>query len=121
MGIRFNTSTWRSPLLLIDSWLPLAPETPAKSRKLPLALQRFARAGWLGKVASMDTFTAARNAPSAHAAVRPPCRVRVPGNRELKNGHPGDARLVISGRLGDVCAELDRLAALENPAVPPHV
>jgi hypothetical protein len=27
-----------------------------------------------------------------------------------------DARLVISGRINDVCAELDRLAALENQA-----
>jgi hypothetical protein len=27
----------------------------------------------------------------------------------------GNTRLVISGRLADVCAELDRLAALEHP------
>lgn len=28
--------------------------------------------------------------------------------------HPGNRRMVMSGRLADICAELDRLAALEG-------
>ena len=45
------------------------------------------------------------------ARARPPVRVV----------HKGPGRLVISGRLADVCAELDRLAALEaaQPAFAP--
>jgi len=36
--------------------------------------------------------------------------------RGIEVGMPRDSsgRMVISGRLADVCAELDRLAALEN-------
>ena len=47
MGIRFNTNTWRAPLLLIDSWLPPSFERVGAARSLPQILQRFVRAGWL--------------------------------------------------------------------------
>lgn len=43
------------------------------------------------------------------AAQRPPLRVR----RVVEPHTPGAGRMVISGSMDDVCAELDRLAALE--------
>jgi hypothetical protein len=64
--------------------------------------------------------TASRVAPAialAHATRRaaPP---RVPALRvvrvmESSNAPCGDGRMFMSGRMSDVCAELDRLAALE--------
>ena len=36
-----------------------------------------------------------------------------PARRPLRVVHSAQGRMVISGRLADVCAELDRLAALE--------
>ncbi|MBC5764632.1 hypothetical protein [Ramlibacter albus] len=37
-----------------------------------------------------------------------------PARRPLRVVHSAPGRMVISGRLADVCAELDRLAALEG-------
>lgn len=42
----------------------------------------------------------------------PPYVVR-PMAKPLRVVHSGSGRLVISGRMADVCAELDRLAAME--------
>lgn len=47
---------------------------------------------------------------SAASPLRPLRVVRVVDPQELGRG---TARVVISGRMADVCAELDRLAALE--------
>lgn len=118
MGIRFNTNTWRAPLLLIDSWLPAAPPSSARST-LPQAVQRFAQAGWLGRAIEVMPKAAPRPA-SAHRPQNPvisgrACHVRVLRAAEATNCSREDARLVISGRINDVCAELDRLAALEYP------
>jgi hypothetical protein len=55
----------------------------------------------------VTTFPALRNAP-AHRPLRV---VRV---TELGQPRRGGGRIVISGRMADVCAELDRLAALES-------
>lgn len=117
MGIRINAHTWRAPLQIIDSWLPAptAPTTPVVPRRgLPLILQRFARAGWLGRgrVAANGPMAGlqARCAPPLPSASSRNHPVRlVRGSDRLRN----DARMVISGRLSDVCAELDRLALLE--------
>jgi hypothetical protein len=63
--------------------------------------------------------TAPRHPPAAvhvtpRACVRKPLRVvRVV---EARQGTSGAGRMVISGRMADVCAELDRLAALEAAA-----
>lgn len=115
MGIRIN-NTWRLPLQLIDSWLP-APSHRASTRKGPPQLvQRFTRAGWLGRhqpaasTGSVDVGPMANTAPSLRV-----CRVRVVP--PASGGFCHDARLVISGRMADVCAELDRLAALEHQTV----
>ena len=116
MGIRIASNTWRAPLRLIDSWLPIPAQACLPRRPLAPLLQRFARAGWLGRAPQPIHPTARPAVPNTVTAcpaatrtapvriVRPPKVMR------------GNARLVISGRMADVCAELDRLAALEQPA-----
>ncbi len=116
MGKIFTTNTWRAPLQLIDCWLPAPSVRSAPAANEPLvtrAVQRFARAGWLG-----------RGAPATASPVRPgittpthqvaPCRVRVLRQTEPASAHRAGVRLVISGRINDVCAELDRLADQES-------
>lgn len=121
MGIHFTTNTWRAPLQLIDSWLPLAPSTRhhGACRLLPQAVQRFARAGWLGRTTESTTVTAGSPVtahPHPGAVVAGGTRaVRVLQAAAASHGMRQDARLVIAGRISDVCAELDRLAALEHP------
>lgn len=120
MGIRISSSTWRTPLQLIDSWLP-APSAVCTTRR-PVApwLKRFTKAGWLGRHA-LAPDTLPRDA--AHSAVEQPTSVACPAAvraapvriaRPAKTMH-GNNRLVIAGRMADVCAELERLAALEQP------
>lgn len=72
-----------------------------------------------------------------YVAIRPGCTARN-GTETLQGSHAaraarplrvvrvvdslasrGDSRVVISGRMADVCAELDRLAALEAHALSP--
>lgn len=118
MGIRFNTNTWRTPLLLIDSWLPVTPQRNATLRTLPQVVRRFARAGWLGR--AVEAPPVVTPCPASHIRTPSPsasihaCHVRVLRTVEAANSSRIDARLVISGRISDVCAELDRLAAQEH-------
>lgn len=116
MGKIFSTNTWRAPLQLIDCWLP----SPA-IRKMPAAnepiatraVQRFARAGWLKRGAGAQSTAALRAVPLAVEDAAP--RVRVLRQVEHKaSTHRAGVRLVISGRINDVCAELDRLADQER-------
>jgi hypothetical protein len=65
-----------------------------------------------GKPRSMRPEAAAHRAPYTGAA-RP---LRVLRVIEHGNTHVGSERLVMSGRMADVCAELDRLVALEATA-----
>lgn len=116
MGIRLTTDTWRAPLQLIDCWLPrqITPQNGRTATDTPW-LRRFVRAGWLGRKAT--TASLARPQPASgepsmspvsiqsHLVHRCPPTVRRTGTR-----------MAISGRLLDVCAELDRLAALEQVA-----
>jgi hypothetical protein len=114
MGIRIASSTWRAPLQLIDSWLPSPVQACLPRHSLAPLLQRFARAGWLGQAAQ----PAERNRPLAvHPLAACPASVRTAPVRIVRpsKGMCGNTRLVISGRMADVCAELDRLAALEHP------
>lgn len=116
MGIRFTTNTWRAPLQLIDSWLP-APtfEQPAKFN--PKIVQLFTRAGWLARCTT-SAVTAANNTNRHQVLAAPrPHRVRVVHKTDSPANCRNDARLVISGHINDVCAELDRLAALEHQAL----
>jgi hypothetical protein len=123
MGIRFHANTWRAPLQLIDCWLPdNQPIAPARPTAMPRSLQNFVRAGWLNRVAT--TIRPFDLAPVIPDSTTRPCATvhNIDAHRRTSPPRPKtfprtDARLVISGRIGDVCAELDRLAALEFQAI----
>jgi len=121
MGIRFNTNTWRAPLLLIDSWLPPSFERVRTTRTVPQILQRFVRAGWLAGqskgVVDGKTVAVTGHRVASNAVVRSR-HVRVLRTTDTSGSPRADGRLVISGRINDVCAELERLAALELPSGP---
>lgn len=115
MGIRITSKTWRAPLQLIDSWLP-SPPCPNKTRKpLPTLMQRFVRAGWLANKRPKQSPPVSPSASMAEVS-----RPSRPATIRLKHASQPDqnACLVISGRMADVCAELDRLAALEHCTEP---
>jgi hypothetical protein len=71
--------------------------------------------GWFAAPrGSSQARTAAVHAPAIRSCVRRPLRVvRVVDACQAPSGA---GRMVISGRMADVCAELDRLAALEAAA-----
>ena len=56
------------------------------------------------------------HAPALHAAVSQRRPLRVVRVVDASAALAGAGRMVISGRMADVCAELDRLAALEAAA-----
>jgi hypothetical protein len=124
MGIRFNTNTWRAPLQLIDCWLPIEQHSAQiKPLALPKTLQKFVRAGWLARAKSHN-----REAFATDQEPRPCATVHSLDvhRRALIQTHPSpkptsgnrDTRLVLSGRMSDVCAELERLAAMELRTAP---
>ncbi|GAA6141137.1 hypothetical protein [Hydrogenophaga sp. 5NK40-0174] len=119
MGIRFNRKSWRAPLQLIDSLLP----QPSQPRPQAVTANRttlaFARAGWLGRGRARDnpvapTAGAANGEPKSKPA---PCRLATVMGQRVQDAAPS-ARIALSGRMSDVCAELDRLAALESAGLP---
>ncbi|WP_439519074.1 hypothetical protein [Hydrogenophaga sp.] len=117
MGILFNTNTWRAPLQLIDCWLPEPSGRRTQAANEPMvsrAVQRFARAGWLGRVADGPALQGVRVAPAMRSETPGPCRVRVLRQVDPRPSPSFGVRLVISGRINDVCAELDRLADQET-------
>ena len=97
MGIAlFTVNSLFAPLQGLVSWLSGRPaSTPVASRFIASQVQLARPAG---------------PKPSPKAVARPLRVLRV-----VDAGQPpaGAGRMVISGRLADVCAELDRLAALE--------
>jgi len=128
MGLFFSARSWRAPLQLIDCWLPEPGATarqraessaraPAPSSVTPgsVAVQRFTRAGWLGRQAANAPRLDDPTDPSGSAG--PVCGA---SHSERRSGRPAagarrsGARVVLSGRLDQVCAELDRLAAQEE-------
>ncbi len=113
MGILFNTNTWRAPLMMISSWLPQREETPTPCAQPPL-LQRFARAGWLGRRSPLRTVAPTpldQRTGAPLSAAHTSHLVRRAGSAEPWGI---DSRIVIAGRMRDVCAEIDRLVALEQ-------
>lgn len=118
MGILFTRNTWRAPLQLIDCWLPAAPQPLPSPRQPGKVVQLFARAGWLqpgGTCAASTPPTGAAATVHRLDSARPRHAVRVHRGRESEATRPGsDTRVVIAGRMADVCAELDRLVALES-------
>ena len=119
MGIRFNTNTWRAPLQLIDCWLPIEPlATSIIPVALPKTLQKFARAGWLHRNPSHSRTTVApaqdtRPCATVHSLDAHRRILVQPHKANKPHADTRDARLVLSGRMSDVCAELERLAAME--------
>lgn len=116
MGIRFTNNTWRAPLQLIDSWLP-APSFNQVSESTPKVVQLFARAGWLGRKATGTPATPSSVSSTSETQKPQSCGVRVVRSAAQAPNNRSDARLVISGRISDVCAELERLAAIEHKAL----
>lgn len=93
----------------IDAWRAEAPRTappnaPRRASSRPGAPTRGRPAGTLG------------SAPDDGMKVAPgrPPTLRVLRNIEADMPPGSSGRMAISGRMADVCAELDRLAALEN-------
>ena len=169
MGILFNTSTWRAPLLMIDSWLPPRKDTPARRAQADVSeaprawrdasqnrpqgrlarselqpchlaagqnpggdwaasdvaqpapsksdrlLERFVRAGWLGRhgeTSRTEKPMPQMERPAAH-------RQRAPAAIAARRGARAEfwrsgSRVVMAGRINDVCDELDRLVAMEQ-------
>jgi hypothetical protein len=105
MGILSSARSWRQPLRMIDSLLAV-PATPTACGLAP-SLHPFARAGWLGRSSAQRSAS-----PAAGNTVRPR-HLRLVRTNDPGSALRTDARLVISGSIGDVCAELDRLAEQE--------
>jgi len=103
-------------LAIVDLWMPLQ---SLASRLLPARGARQRQAGsasaGLRYVAVRPACTARSHGQStpkaAPAAARPLRVIRVVDGRQGEKRSTN--RMVISGRMADVCAELDRLAALE--------
>jgi hypothetical protein len=117
MGIRFNTNTWRAPLQLIDCWLPHQPtSTLTPTKPAPRLLQRFAKAGWLSKPpTTVEPTGACLRPPARHCSSdRTTDTGRWNAAKRTPASHRSDGRFALSGRIDQVCAELDRLAALEQ-------
>ncbi len=125
MGIRMQRNTWGSPLLLINSWLP-SPSAAATRPSLTTVTQRFARAGWLGRnvgLKARSSSAPSRSGPQAEPLpqfqAHPPTAVQMLRTTACNGVHrKGDSRVVLSGRMADVCAELERLAAMEPAPFP---
>lgn len=139
MGKFFGTDTWRAPLLLIDSWSFVRPSRLAAAPPLrqPALLQKFARAGWMRhSQAKAPCLPGPRSTEPQTLLARPDttpprmrqapsffsprvCQVRLLKAETLASGGK-QTRMVISGRIGDVCAELERLEAIETRPVRRH-
>lgn len=141
MGIRFNRNSWRAPLRLIDSLLPQpAASVRVDSSPLNRTTEAFARAGWLGRGRTPATPKLAGNASASSGSedTKPaPCRLVASHGKRLDLRHPASeapssahvnapiaivrgARVKLAGRIDAVCAELERLAALEESASLPR-
>ncbi len=99
-------------VMAVPAWIDrLALETAWGRLRKPHADRRSAapHCSWGGRAAALRTMPLDRGATGAR-----PLRVL----RVVDAGQPaGDAgRMVISGRIADVCAELERLAAAEDAA-----
>lgn len=117
MGIRLSTDTWRAPLQLIDCWLP-RPRPLQGTRDIAQTpwLRRFVRAGWLGRPVTSTPLDGSSAGASADKSVKPAPLQSHTARRCPPTVRRTGTRMAISGRLLDVCAELDRLAALEHAA-----
>ena len=117
MGIRIHRNTWSAPLQFIDCWLPPEPVRPPLRHPLSQAAKRFLRAGWLNHRASNDEPIRFSQTSRASTETEPPSSAAGVCPRHTvtpNNGWPRtEPRVLLTGRLSEVCAELDRLVELE--------
>jgi hypothetical protein len=107
MGIAlFGLDGLTAPLRSLLGWLVRAPGARRAAGR--------ARAGKLG--AGGPAASGSRPANSLHAPAAPRRPLRVVRVVEASRPAAGAGRMFISGRMADVCAELDRLAAMEAAA-----
>ncbi|MEY4978659.1 MAG: hypothetical protein RLZZ352_929 [Pseudomonadota bacterium] len=108
MGLHITPLTWRAPLQGFNRWL-------ARSAPALWHLIGTDRSAYPSD--TRQPLTAGQASPhhpvSALHAPRT-CRVRQVHYTDTASGRCTQTRLVISGRISDVCAELDRLAAREH-------
>ena len=101
-------------LAIVDFWMPLQSLASRliPARRAPHRDSNETAAGlrYVAVRPACTTRTAGTPAPTATASARPLRVVRVVDG---KGQQRSASRVVISGRMADVCAELDRLAALE--------
>lgn len=124
MGFRINKGgNWRAPLQIIDCFLPRQEAVLSAPPLVTRCLRSFQRAGWLGKarnkaggVPASPIDDAGKRTSLAQGdderAPRPVRVIHTPEQHIVVPRRPS-ARVVISGRMADVCAELERLAAIE--------
>jgi hypothetical protein len=111
MNIVLQSPAIRTPLRAFWSWLTDAPR-PMQSRRVGLGPSLFKVAGQMPPTSTLRGQVLANqpNVPTRHNTHRPLRTVRVMD----ANQAPGQVgRMVMSGRMADVCAELDRLVACE--------
>jgi hypothetical protein len=119
MGIRFQANVWRVPLRLINR--VLGRRQPSLTASSPMAApssscQPFPPLIRAERPCQAAPQTLTRAAASARLPDRPHCGVRVLRSPPPGAGRRRGMRMVISGRIDDVCAELDRLIAQEQSA-----
>jgi len=115
MGLHTTPLTWRTPLQGFNRWL--ARSAPALWRLIGTD-----RSGYRSDYRSDASQAMAPGHAGAHhpvSALHVPrtCRVRQVHYTDTASGRCTQTRLVISGRISDVCAELDRLAAREHASL----
>ena len=101
-------------LSFVDLFMPLQ---SLASRWIPSRRRDTSGLRYVG-IRPSSSCAARVNAPAASrsSAPRP---LRVVRTIDAKQSDRGTGRVVISGRMADVCAELDRLAALEAASTKP--
>lgn len=127
MGIRLHNSSWHRPLRTLDTWPPMAESAPSRWHQGVRQCSRWSSQLWLGLGGSSAAMTRVGQT-SGHdhghrlgegvTARRAALKVHFAQNNATGGNSSGHTRLVISGRMADVCAELDRLAALEAHGLP---
>jgi len=113
MSMRFALSgdNWRSPLRVVDSFLPVAlDQRPHETSIAHRWMARFTQAGWLSTSHTTCPSDSRFAMPARSFACEPNAHGATSPNLVVRSNPKG---LRISGRVADVCAELDRLALLE--------
>ncbi len=107
MRLTPHPNFWLSPLRALDAlWPSIESGHEPHTEKAQVWMGRFSQAGWLGGQRSPRHLRVVGQASRAHIATAEH------SSRLIVRSHANGLR--ISGRMQDVCAELDRLALLET-------